>query len=296
MKNKNFKQTNKKEGYISADPIPSVQELAQYYSEKYYQAPQSTSYQLDYPPIEYDYKRLKFNAILHAVKQKGILGGKFLDIGAGEGFFMKAAFEHGYDVNGIDFSNYGIRKFHSELASKLHAGDSFEVMDTFASREEQFDLCCAVNVLEHVIDPNVFLEKIKVLMKPEGILSITVPNDFSAIQKLLLKDDYIDREFWFAPPDHLHYFNTQNLIPFLESRGFVSIDAFSDFPIDMYLLHSGSNYVINSQNGPAAHKARMTLDLLIAQNGLEKYLNYYRAMFQVGLGRDITVLLKIANR
>jgi len=290
---KKFDKKELIEGYVTVDPLPSTEDLEKYYTEKYYQAPQSSSYQLDYPPIEYEYKRLKYNVILHAAKQNGISRGDFLDIGAGEGFFMKAAHNQGYSVKGIDFSSFGVEKFHPELVSMLHAGDSYKLIDAFASKEIKFDLCSSVNVLEHVIDPNLFLEKVKTVMKPNGILSITVPNDFSSIQKFLLKENMIDREFWFAPPDHLQYFNTKNLPEYLESRGFSVIDAFSDFPIDLFLLHPGSNYVMDGKNGPSAHKARMMLDLLIAENGFDKYLNYYRAMFQVGLGRDITVLLKI---
>ena len=93
-------------------------------------------------------------------------------------------------------------------------------------------------------------------------------------------------------PQHLHYFNAENLPRFCAARGYDVLDAYSDFPIDLFLLHPGSNYVADTGKGPAAHRARVLHDLLIADAGLDRYLAFYRAMFQVGIGRDITVVLR----
>jgi hypothetical protein len=144
-----------------------------------------------------------------------------------------------------------------------------------------------------VLDPDLFLQSIRNVIEPDGLLAITVPNDYSHIQQLALREGMIDREFWFVPPHHLHYFNTENLVGFIEDRGFEVLDAFADFPVDLYLLHSGSNYIMNSQNGREANRARMHHDIMVAnKNGLKKYLDYYRAMFNVGMGRDITVIAR----
>jgi 2-polyprenyl-3-methyl-5-hydroxy-6-metoxy-1,4-benzoquinol methylase len=298
MTQETFIKIRNQDGYISADPIPSDKELSKFYSEKYYQDPQTSSYQLEYPQVELDYRRLKYSSMLYAAEQHvkktdNVQKQTFLDIGAGEGFFLKVAHEKGYNVRGIDFSSFGVSKFHPELLDNLTAGDSFEVMDSFIRDDRKFDICSTVNVLEHVRNPDEFLTKIKKLLKPESILTITVPNDYSTLQEKLVSEGYIDREFWFLPPQHLHYFNSENLIPFLESKGFICVDAFSDFPIDLFLLNPDSNYVMDKSKGPNAHKARMNFDLLIANKGLENYLNYYRAIFKVGIGRNITVLLKL---
>ena len=106
----------------------------------------------------------------------------------------------------------------------------------------------------------------------------------------------IDREFWFVPPHHLQYFNTDNLVPYMEKNGFEVVDAFSDFPVDLYLLHAESNYIMKPASGRDANRARMQHDLMIVQKyGLDRYLDYYRAMFKVGLGRDINVIARLAG-
>jgi len=296
MSEKLYKQAATQQGYITTTPIPNQETLSQFYRDLYYQAPQSSSYQEKYPEIEIDYKKMKFNVVVHAIKSKGITSGNLLDIGAGEGFMMQAAHDQGFSVTGIDFSSYGVEKFNPAMSGYLRSGDVYEVLTKLASEQKTFSAISAVNVLEHVVDPDLFLEKVVKIMAPGGLLSVTVPNDFSILQKLALSQGFIDREFWFAPPAHLQYFNTENLERYCRGRGFDVIDAFADFPIDIFLLHPGSNYIMTPQNGPAAHKARMLLELMIADRGFDNYLAYYRTMFTIGLGRDITVLLKPRNK
>lgn len=292
MKVKFDKEIKNPENYISATPLPNSEELQEFYSKLYYQAPQSSSYQEQYDDLEINYKRLKCDALIHALKGKGGVSGSFLDIGAGEGFLLNAAHQQGLAVTGLDFSAYGVGKFFPGLLDRHIAGDLYSSLEKLESEGAQYDICSSTNVLEHVIDPDLFLNSIRKIMVPEGLLAITVPNDFSQLHKLLLAQGMIDREFWFSPPHHLHFFNTDNIVSFVENRGFVVVDSFSDFPVDMYLLHPGSNYVIDEANGRSAHRARMLHDLMIAQSGLDNYLDFYRAMFKVGVGRDITVILK----
>jgi SAM-dependent methyltransferase len=281
-------------GWVSASPLPTAEELQTFYATLYYQSPQSTTYQSSYADLDLRYKRLKGDALFHALAQQGVRAGcAFLDIGAGEGFLMDAADRHGYDVTGLDFSSYAVEKFFPALAPRLVAGDVFETIGRLAGEGRRFGAASAINVLEHVIDPGALLSSLKGLLEPGAVLAITVPNDYSRLQALLKEEQRIDRDFWFAPPQHLHYFNTENLPAFCADHGYDLVDAFSDFPIDLFLLHPGSNYVSDPAQGPAAHRARMLHDLLIADAGLDAYLGVYRALFRARIGRDITVLLKL---
>lgn len=283
------------QGFITTSPLPTKEELQNYYRDKYYQAPKNITYQTEYPQIELEYKKLRCDMLVTAIQQNGIKKGKFLDIGTGEGFLLQSAFDFNFEVTGIDYSSFGVEKFHPNFSNNLISGDIFEELNKLVDAGDLFNVISSVNVLEHVLDPFDFLLIIKRILKPEGILSITVPNDFSTIQDLLMKRGMIDREFWFVPPEHIQYFNNKNLITFCESMGYKVIDSFSDFPIDLFLLHPESNYVMERSKGSSAHTSRMEVDLLMAQSGMEKYLNLYRALFQVGLGRNITVLLKVKD-
>jgi 2-polyprenyl-3-methyl-5-hydroxy-6-metoxy-1,4-benzoquinol methylase len=293
MKRKYNKNKNNS-GFISASPLPSENELQKFYADSYYQLSISATYQESYSDLEINYKNLKCDALLHAIKSHNcIKNNLFLDIGSGEGFLLNSAFDKGYDVTGIDFSSYGIEKFFPKLLKRHISGDLFKSIDNLINKGLKYDVCTATNLLEHVIDPVLLLKLLKKLINKNGLIAITVPNDFSQIQQLALKNKMIDDEFWFIPPQHLHYFNTDNLEEFIIKNGFKIVDAFSGFPIDLFLLHSKSNYIKNKKNGHEANMVRMMHDLMIVDKyGIEKYLNYYRAMFNIGIGRDITIIIQ----
>lgn len=281
------------DGWVSVDPMPSPEFLQSFYAELYYQTPQSASYQTAYDDLELRYRELKSRALLHALAAQGLpRGASFLDVGAGEGFLMDAATRAGYVVTGADFSSYALKKFVPRLESRLLVGDIFATLGRLIAAGERFQCCSALNVLEHVIDPAALCRSLRALVGPDGLIAVTVPNDFSPLQRMLLESGSVDREYWFVPPQHLHYFNAKSLVAFCESAGFDVADAFSDFPIDLYLLHPGSNYVRDPAAGPAAHRGRMVHDLLVAENGLDAYLGLYRGLFRAGIGRDLTVLLR----
>jgi len=282
-------------GWVSASPLPSPDELREFYAELYYQTPQSTTYQSTYDSLDQRHKALKCEALLHALAQLGVsTGDALLDVGAGEGFLMDAAERAGLDVTGLDHSSFAVEKFFPRLRNRLVAGDVIEGLDALASAGRRFAVCSLLNVLEHVIDPSQLVASVRSVMAARGLAVITVPNDYSPLQALLRTEGLIDRDFWCAPPQHLHYFNADNLRRFCVSSGFEVVDGFSDFPIDVYLLHPGSNYVADPRNGPAAHRARLLHDLLIAQHGVGAYLDVYRALFKAGIGRNVTLILRQA--
>ncbi len=125
------------------------------------------------------------------------------------------------------------------------------------------------------------------------MILVAVPNDYSIIQMYSTSHGHVDRNFWFSPPDHLYHFNAENICSFVENLGYTVMDVFSSFPVDMFLLHPDSNYVKNRAKGKAAHHARIALDLLIAEAGCENLLNLYRSMAKCGIGRDVTIVIKL---
>lgn len=292
----NYQLRRNPDGYLSVTPAPTANDLGEFYSEEYYQSLQTVSYQETYDELELSYKTFKCSALLHAIKQAGVSGGNFLDIGAGEGFLMNEATKSGFSATGVDFSSFAIGRFFPRLTGQLITGDLYKTLGHLRNEGRSFSVCSAINVLEHVIDPELFLSLIRSLLAPGAILAITVPNDFSRLHELLRSNNMIDREFWISPPQHLHYFNSENLQRFVSTQGFALVDAYSDFPIDWYLVHPGSNYLLDPAQGKAAHRARVMLDFMIAQSGIDSYLSVYRALFAANVGRDITVLIRpVAN-
>ena len=282
---------------VSVNPLPTPQDLSRYYAEKYYQESdgKKTTYDAFYTPDELAYKKLESQMTIQGMLEnlpKGKLNPSILDLGCGEGFLVKEAVDAGYQVTGVDFSSFGVEKWNPSIGHVCEFGDIYDFLDRCVSTVRTFDVCILRNVLEHVIDPVQLLKQIRNILAKDGIALITVPNDYSELQKMAMDKGYIDREFWFAPPDHLHYFNTINIVPFMQENGLTVVDMFSSFPIDFFLFHQGSNYIADKSLGKQAHFARIAIDLLLAKQGMEKFLNLYRAMATCGIGRDFTVVLR----
>ncbi|MBU0486135.1 MAG: class I SAM-dependent methyltransferase [Proteobacteria bacterium] len=295
MKMQDFLREQTSKGVVSVSPMPSSEELAAFYADSYYQETPSKTYSTHYSEDELAHRVLRAELILFALKKVGLKNDSqpsFLEIGCGEGFLLKAAKEYGYEVRGVDFSDYGIQNYHPELIDHIEVGDAYQILQQiFVDQHHRFDVCVMQNVLEHVIDPEDLLHKVKQIMSPGGVVVITVPNDFSRIQAKLMDEGMIENEYWFQPPQHLHYFNVDTINSFVGHCGYSVVDAFADFPIDFFLFHSGSNYVKDSAQGKDAHKARITLDLLLAERGVAVYHQLCQALTACGAGRNVTVLL-----
>lgn len=277
------------EGFFSVHPLPSAAELSAYYARQYYQNAESRSYQAEYSQQEVAYKKLNARLFLHAIGASSQDG--FLEVGCGEGFLLEEARLADWPVTGVDFSSYGIERFHPDLRDQMLIGDAFSILDDLAGKDRRFGACVLQNVLEHVIDPRQLLSSMLKLTAPGGKLLVTVPNDYSRIQEEALKTGAIESEYWFVPPQHLHYFTIESASALARACGFSVADVFCDFPIETFLFHPGSNYVRSRDNGRAAHEARMGISLLSAEKGLDAYLALSRAYADCGIGRAFTLVL-----
>lgn len=280
-----------KYGFYEIKNKPNEKELQAYYADKYYQNAQG-SYELSYQDEE-------VQCFLNKIKQKhqivksiiDIDVGSFLDVGAGEGFSLKYFDELGWKCTGLDFSNAGIKKHNPTQEKLLIQGDIFQNLSTIIVSGEQFNLVLLDNVVEHVINPFELLQNIHEIITNNGILVVEVPNDFSMLQQYLLDKNYIDNEFWVSPPDHLSYFNKDGLTNLANATGWQISKFISDYPIDLDLLNSNSNYIRNKNVGKASHKKRIEFENFIHSISIEKTNKFYEALIDLGLGRNITAFL-----
>ncbi len=290
-----FKKEETPYGAIVASPMPDEDDLAAFYADIYYQENTAESYLHSYSDEELAHRRLRADLMLYAVEKASPSKDKkrsFLEIGCGEGFVLKAAYEKGYSITGVDFSEFGLRKVHPELVNKVEFGDAYKILNKLFVKKNRFTFCVLQNVIEHVIEPATLMHKIKAILKPEGIVAVTVPNDYSRLQKKVIEIGLVDKEFWFLPPQHLHYFNVDNFKAFAEYCEYEILDEYADFPIDFFLFHPSSNYVMKPEQGKPAHIARLNLDLLLAERGMGSYHRLCQALTDCGVGRNVTVLMR----
>jgi len=125
--------------------------------------------------------------------RKQFRGGRLLDIGCGDGLFLKFASKY-YDAWGIDIDGEAIkaarRKYH--LANVYNTMTMGEFIKRFP--EVRFDVVTLFEVLEHVDDPLKLIRETYQVLKPRGILVLSVPNR----ERMNARHDPHDR-----PPNHL---------------------------------------------------------------------------------------------
>ncbi|MBF0119193.1 MAG: class I SAM-dependent methyltransferase [Desulfobacterales bacterium] len=274
--------------------MPSDEELNEYYANKYYQMGKG-SYSTEYSKEEVDYFLLKARLIyLKATQLKNIQkGNQLIDIGCGEGWIMNEFYSHNLSVTGLDFSKHGLEKFHPHLLPYFEQGNIFEKLQKVLLEDNLFDIVILANVIEHVKEPIILLEKIKKCMRKGAMLIIVVPNDFSSLHHILMEKKIITEEFWLCYPDHLSYFNYKSMINLLSDLGFKLLSTVSDNPIDLNLLNDNSNYIKDPDKGKKTHMFRVRMDNFLASIDIEKLLIIYETLGSMGVGRDLTYYCSI---
>ncbi len=141
-------------------------------------------------------------------------GNQLLEIGVGAGEMAAVATEFLFDVTGLD-----IRPAYAEAVSKMldipiHAIDFLH----FES-DQQFDVICMGDVLEHTTEPVRMLKKTVSLLSPGGVLWISTPNFESAYSRITGDTSPL----WRAC-EHLNYFCYRSLRAMLQSIGLNVVD------------------------------------------------------------------------
>ncbi len=275
-------------GYYFISPVPSEQELKEYYEKKYYQDLTASTYQASYSKEELAVLKNDAELSNYLYKQhEENKSKKLLDIGCGEGFFMKNMQELGWEVNGTDYSSHGIKIKNPELQDKVIYGELNPVLEKLIQNNKTFDFINLGNILEHVISPIDLLNWCHKLLSQEGVLRVKVPNDFSHLQQHLTSHNSIST-YWVHPPDHLSYFNFDSLPKVMNHCNFEIKKSLGDFPIELFLLHPDSNY-IDKKVGKKAHQARINFALSIQNLGFDKFLEISSGLGKSGLSRSCIV-------
>ncbi len=94
------------------------------------------------------------------------LGGRLVDIGCGQKPYREL-FKHVDSYTGLDIDSPQARM--SGVADDFYDGRTFPYVDG------RFDSALCSEVLEHIFTPDEFLAEIRRVMKPDGLLLLTVP-------------------------------------------------------------------------------------------------------------------------
>jgi len=137
------------------------------------------------------------------------LGSRFLDIGAGYGFFSRAALECGFQVTAIEPTKACRDVF--RLMCGMEPLSGMLTRNFVQANLGSFEVVLMSQALEHIIDLESTLCYLRGLLVPNGIVAIAVPHFGSWLSKLQGKSD-----MFIVPPEHLNYFSRAGLTSLFE--------------------------------------------------------------------------------
>ena len=139
-----------------------------------------------------------------------------LDVGCGSGHLLDA-------LSGASKNQVGIEPCSPYLASIIEKGyEAYSSIQdcTNKGREKYFDFGFSIQVIEHVLNPRLFLEDIRLLLKPGADLLISTPNRDDILMSLM-PDDFPS---FFYRTQHRWYFDANSLEFCAKSAGFEIVE------------------------------------------------------------------------
>ena len=140
-------------------------------------------------------------------------GGLVLDVGCGNGRFLKLAEEMGWLAEGIDLDPVAV-KTARERGFAARCG----TIDVLHEVSERYDAITLSHVIEHVYDPLSLLRNLYRLLKPGGTLWLETPN-LDSLGHARYGSAWRDLD----PPRHLVLFNPQSLADLVRQAGFENL-------------------------------------------------------------------------
>jgi 2-polyprenyl-3-methyl-5-hydroxy-6-metoxy-1,4-benzoquinol methylase len=278
------------DGFTTVAEKPTAEELQAFYNDKYFGKNSQNQYAHDYTDKEIVHKYIDCK---EALAVSGKSAGRLLDVGCGEGFFLKFFSDQNWTVRGLDFTSKGVDRHFPELRDRLQTGNLFELLSADVASGAKYDLVVCNNVLEHVIDPLQLLEDLKGVVAPGGIVRLAVPNDGSWLQQLVVDLGLAREDFWVCPPEHLSYFTVDTLRSVLRRVGWHTRDILTAFPIELYLLNEASNYTQDRSLGRKAHFARVDFEVALDEQSLDKLIAFRRGCAAAGIGRNMAAYVAL---
>jgi SAM-dependent methyltransferase len=217
--------------------MPSLARLREHYEEKYKASDFSKVKAV--PLLASPVNRLQM-AVYLATRQAG---GKYLEIGAGDGGTILALLEKYDRLVATDLSDIRVRQMQLLFQGnpKVEALQNNVEVDGLPFAEGSFETAAMVDVIEHVVDPIGVLDEIRRVLKPKGRLIILTPNIAKWTRRLKLLAGYFpstaslqeglvhyDKK---RPTDlhdegHLHYFTFRSLSRLaIERAGFARAET-----------------------------------------------------------------------
>jgi 2-polyprenyl-3-methyl-5-hydroxy-6-metoxy-1,4-benzoquinol methylase len=205
-------------GLVFVDPVPAEATDAATYGAGYYEP-----WQRD----EERPRRRMWRRRLRALDARAGRRGALLDVGCGDGLFLRVARDAGWRIDGIEFSPEGAARAAARLGRPVAIGD----LAAAAVLPGPFDVVTVWHVLEHLPEPRPMLAAAHRRLRSGGLLVVAVPN----LDNIPMRAAYRvarGRPLPLFEPGarepHLSHFDRHTLRRILAEAGFAAIEVTTD--------------------------------------------------------------------
>jgi 2-polyprenyl-3-methyl-5-hydroxy-6-metoxy-1,4-benzoquinol methylase len=152
-------------------------------------------------------------------------GGKLLDVGCGNGRYLRSMRALGWLVRGVEFNQQSV-EFCLGTHLDVHCGD----LASAHFSADSFDVITVRHVIEHIPAPHEFMAELTRILKPGGRLVIETPN-FSSLGWGIFGAK------WYATgiPYHVMLFSQGNLALLARKHGLVPIQEYLETSQKLFL-------------------------------------------------------------
>jgi len=185
--------------FVFANPYPAETAIIQFYSDLVDNEYHS----------EAEGRTKNFQIIINRLSILDKPDNTLLDIGAASGIFLNLARKAGYETFGIEPSAQLAKEAQQQYGINLFKGTIAQF-----PQDQQFSTITLLDILEHLVDPDQFMNQVASLIKKDGILIVVTPDINSITQKVLGK------RWWHYRTAHLNFFNLKSLNYLLNKHGF----------------------------------------------------------------------------
>jgi len=175
------------------------------YAENYYRDGVYADYLADRDAIQRNAPR-----VLEELERM-VKGRRLLDVGCATGFFLEAARGRGWEVHGLETSEYASDYARRELGLEVATASIVSPPEGLPL----FDVVTLWDTIEHLDRPDLALANIRRLLAPNGVFVFSTGDYASLLRRLAGK-----RWRLFADPTHNFFFDEKTLRLMLKRAGF----------------------------------------------------------------------------
>jgi len=188
-------------GMVSLDPLPSAADIAAHHERSHRDGIYAAFAAAEDARRAVARRRL---ALLRPLAPPG----PWLDVGCSTGAFVAAAVAAGLAAEGVELASAAVVEARARGLTVHHAP-----VEDFAPGR-RWAMVTAFDVVEHLRDPVGFVRRAAGWLEPDGLLALTLPDAASPTARLMGR-----HWFYYAPPDHVHYFTPPTARHLLETAG-----------------------------------------------------------------------------